>query len=198
MIVSTRTSNYALNPKKPAWVRTNADNLGDFSVVAIVALIFGLFCGLIAGMIADAVFIGGVGSNGDDEATFAQVAPIIFGAPALAIVASAAHFLVLPRLWKPLYFSNNYHRTAYVQFMQLDADSQSLARDAYDALAAFDDPDYAYAPVDSSDKTEYELMNEAYSIWERTYEKLKVRQNSGSLEIHRARIDDAKRTLDTL
>ena len=191
MISQTKTYHTIPVRKRPEWVASEPEDAGLTAFASLVGGMIGALVGLFIALAADAAYINGPGLGDGNDGTFAQCAPYIFTPSLLAVIAGIMMLQVLPRYYaRATYFTNTYHQAAYEQFKELDKGHQELARDAYHALAAFDSPERR-AP-------EYDLLLEANKTWDATYQKLRARQDAGSIEEHKSRISAAKNTLEIL
>lgn len=193
MITTKKTDNVVAHPKARVWMRDEPESRGDCFFTVALSAVGGLIFGLAFCLVADLAFVNGPGMNeGTTEASGSQIMPY-FLVPLIGLmVYGFVWSQILPRIFKPTYFTNHTHRVVHQEYMSLSAASRSFAREAYDAVAAFDNPSH------SNGSDGLELFWEAGKVWNKTYEKLVERESYGDLETHRARIEGARNALDTI
>ena len=194
MIVQHKTPHVLPHSKMPGWGSIEPESGGDTVWCMSVGLFFGGVAGFVLALGADLAFLNGAGMSASTEAEGSQIAPFFIIPPIISIICMFILAQVLPRVFKPKYFSNPNHRDVYVKYMKLDVTQKSFAQEAYDAVAAFDAPFN-----DSRYGTEQcDLYREALQLWEKTYETLRTRELGGDAVSHKERILAAKNALETI
>lgn len=196
MIVDTKTPHWVANKKKPRWVGDEPEDAGFATMIAIAVGGVAFFVSMLITMALDALVLGGPGTDGVNEMTGREVLPFLTIPPVVGFLGSLFYTQIAPMLFKRTYFSNQYHRVAYLEFWSLSPEGRVHAQDAYDALAAFDNPEYLhYTPSSTSLNS---VFTEAADIWDKTYAVVRARDENSRIELYTDRLHNAREALESL